>query len=97
MQRYEEFFTYSGFYAEKLLFEMLVVFQRAPRPTPAESVLNEKAVAEVLLCNLVFKRFRAVCIGFARCRLNKQRAVFLTLYTGVIQRIDIDGESTCMV
>ena len=96
MQRYEENFSLCGFYAKNLLFEMLIVFQRAPTASPTESMLDKKTVAEVLCCNLVFEGFRAVRIGFSSGGLNQQRTVFLTLYTRVIQRIDINGQSLCM-
>ena len=80
-----------------LFFEVLVVFQRAPCPTPTESMLDEQAVAEILRRNLVLERFRTVDIGFARRWLNEQRAVLLTLHAGVVERIDVDGQTLGML
>ena len=76
---------------------MLVVLHRPPVAAPFEAMLDEEAVAEVVLRNLILERLTAVDVGFARGRLDEHRAVFLPADTGIIQRIDVDGESTRMV
>lgn len=76
---------------------MLVVFQRAPVATPLEAMLHEEAVTEVVLRDLILERLTAVDVGLTCGRLDEQRSVFLPADTGIIQRIDVDGEATCMV
>ena len=80
-----------GLYA--LLFEVLIVLESAPGTTPTETVLKEKAIAEVVGGNLVFKRLRTVNIGLTRCWFNLQRAVFLPAHAGIVERIDVDGKA----
>ena len=80
-----------------LFFEMLVVFQRAPRPTPAESTLRKQSVAEVLTGYLVFELLATVHIGLARRRLDEQRTVLFALHAGVVERIDVDGQTLGML
>ena len=76
---------------------MLVVLQRAPRPTPTEAVLSEQTVAEVLPGNLVLELLVAVHIGLACRRLDEQCAILLTLHAGVVERIDVDGQTLGML
>ena len=76
---------------------MLVVLHGAPVASPFEAMLDEEAVAEVVLRDLILERLTAVDVGLTRGRLDEQRTVFLPTDTGIIQRIDVDGESTGMV
>ena len=76
---------------------MLVVFHRPPVATPLKAMLHEEAVTEVVLRDLILERLTAVDVGLTCGRLDEQRSVFLPADTRIIQRIDIDGESTCMV
>lgn len=76
---------------------MLVILHGLPVTAPLETMLDEEAIAEVALRNLIGEVLAAVDIGLTRSRLDEQRTVLLTTHTGVIKRIDIDGESTGMV
>ena len=76
---------------------MLVVFHRPPVATPLKAMLHKEAVTEVVLRNLIFERLAAIDVWLTRGRLNEQRSVFLPADTRIIQRIDVDGEATCMV
>lgn len=67
----------------RLSFKVLVVLQGAPCPTPFETVLGEKSVAEVLT-----RDFRIGCIftGIGRTDL-------VALDVWIVARIDIHGET----
>ena len=80
-----------------MVFEVLVVFLRAPGTTPAEAVLEEEAVAEVAFLYLVAIALAAVGIGFACGGFYYLTASFVVTDVGVVEGIDVDGETTCVV
>lgn len=76
---------------------MLVIFDRAPSTSPAETVLDEEAVAEV---GSIDKRHRNLTIG---CAIGSVGLAVGRLYfsvievdVGIVERIDVDGESLGM-
>ena len=76
---------------------MLVVLEGVPGAAPLETVLDEKPVAEVTFRNLVLERFGTVLLGSPRGRLDEQGAVLLAAYAGIVERVDVDGQSTGML
>ena len=70
---------------------MLVVLERAPGTTPAEAVLEEKAVAEVAALYLVVEAALAMGIGFGVGWLDEQPAIGTPLDIGIVQRIDVNS------
>ena len=80
-----------------MVFEVLVVFLRAPGTTPAEAVLEEEAVAEVAFLYLVAIALAAVGIGLACGGFYYLTASFVVTDVGVVEGIDVDSETTGVV
>ena len=75
---------------------MLIVLEGAPCPTPLETMLDEETIAEVLFCNLIFKRHAAIDIRTCSRRLDEQGAILPSFYTGIIEWIDVDVLLACI-
>ena len=71
---------------------MLVILDRAPVTAPAEALGTEQATGQVVTGNLVGKSFVAVGITGGCGRLDDATAI-AHLHTGVVQRIQIDGQA----
>ena len=80
-----------------LLFKMLVVLEGTPCPTPAETMLDEKTIAEVLLRNLILERLGAIDIRTCSRRLDEQGAILPSFYTGIVEWIDVNSHAQRMV
>ena len=78
-------------------FKMLVVLERMPRASPLEAVLGEKAVAEVALGNLILERLAAIDVRTCSRRLDEQGAILPSFYAGVVEGIDVDCHSQCVI
>ena len=74
--------------------KMLVVLAGGPVATPLEACLGEKLEAEVIVGDLVGEVPRAVAVGLASGGLDEQCAVVEGLDVGVVERVDVDGQST---
>lgn len=71
---------------------MLIVLERAPVAAPGESVLSEETEAEVAVGDFVGVGSVAVYVRVSCLRLNLRFPV-ARLDTGIIERIDVHGES----
>ena len=76
---------------------MLIVLEGAPCPTPLETMLDEETIAEVLFCNLIFKRLAAIDIRTCSRRLDEQGAILPSFYTGIVKWIDVDSHAQGMI
>ena len=76
---------------------MLVVLAGGPVTAPLETGLGEELEAEVVVGDLVGEVPRAVAVRFAGGGLDEQRTVVEGLDVGVVERVDIDGQSTGML
>ena len=76
---------------------MLIVLEGAPCPTPLETMLGEETIAEVLFCNLIFKRLAAIDIRTCSRRLDEQGAILPSFYTGIVKWIDVDSHAQRMI
>lgn len=73
--------------------EVLVVLAVVPVASPVEACLGEEAVAEVVVVDLVGEVPGAVAVGGSRGGLYEEGAVFEVLVVGVVEGVDVDGES----
>ena len=78
-------------------FKVLIIFPCFPIAAPIEAGLGKEFEAEVVVVNLVGEVPRAVTVGLASGRLDKERAVAERLDVGVVERVDVDGQSTGML
>ena len=85
-------FKFSLFYK----FKMLIVFTCGPVAAPFESGLGEEAKAEVVMINLVGEIPVAVTIDFGCGGLNEECAIIALFIVRVVERVDVDGQSTGM-
>ena len=76
---------------------MLVVLAGGPVTTPLEAGLGEELEAEVVVGDLVGEVPRTVAVGLAGGGLDEQRAVSKGLDVGVVERVDIDSQSSGML
>lgn len=77
---------------------MLIVLQGAPGSAPAEAVLDEQLIAQIRSSDFIRVIGLAINVRLACCGLYYLMTILLTIpYIGVIERIDIDGQSTGML
>ena len=76
---------------------MLIVLAGGPVTAPFETSLGEELEAEVLVGDLVGEVPRAVAVGFACGGLDEECAVSKGLDVGVVERVDVDRQSTGML
>ena len=76
---------------------MLPILHRAPGAAPFEAVLNEKAIQEVALDDLVGEALAAVDILRGRGGLHDAAAVLAGTHIGVIERVDVDRHALSML
>ncbi len=69
---------------------MLIVFHRAPRTTPSETMLEEQSVEQVAPDNAIGRGTGTIGIGCSRSRLHVERTVRATAHAGIIKCVDID-------
>jgi len=79
-----------------LLLEVLIVFQRPPVATPRETMLSKEAIGQVVVCDFIFEGACTIDVGSCRSGLDEERAVLAPLYAWVLQRVQVDGQSTGM-
>ena len=76
---------------------MLEVLAGSPGAAPLESVLDEKAAAEVVLVDSVGEGTGAVAVGFACGWLHEEGAVLAAFVVGIVEGVDVNGHAPCMV
>ena len=78
-----------------LFLEMLVIFGRVPVAAPGETVLGEKAVAQIVLVDLVGEALAAVGIDFAAGWRDIVASVTVSAkdHIGIIVGVDVNGQS----
>ena len=76
---------------------MLVVLAGGPIAAPLEAGLSEELEAEVVVGDLVGEVPRAVAVRFACCGFNEERTITEGLDIGVVERVDVHGQSTGML
>ena len=76
---------------------MLIVLTRSPVTAPLETCLSKETEAEVFVINLIGKVPRTVAIWLASGGLDEERAVIECFDVGVVEGVDIDGQSTGML
>jgi hypothetical protein len=77
---------------------VLIVLHGAPSSAPAEAVLDEQLIAQIRSSNFIRVIGLAINVRLTCGRLYYLMTVFPTIpYIGVIERIDIDGQSTGML
>ena len=80
-----------------LPFEMLEVLARFPVTAPLESVLGEEFIGQVVVVDFVGERFRPVTVFLGSGGLHLSGAVGLVLVIGIIQRVNVNGQSSCVL
>jgi hypothetical protein len=78
-------------------FEVLEVLARRPVASPLESFLDEELVAEVVVVYLVGEAFGAVAILHGCGGLHIASAVFAVFVVGVVEGVDVDSQSACVL
>ena len=81
---------------KRLLLKMLVVFHRAPRTTPTETMLHKQFIEQIAPLYLVGERCRAVAVFQGVRGLHRHPAVRTPAIVGVVQRIDIHRHASGM-
>ena len=76
---------------------MLIVLAGAPVAAPPEAGLGEEAVAEVAAGDLVGEGLRAVAVYYGGGGLHVAGAVRAVLVVGIVERVDVDGQSAGML
>ena len=72
---------------------MLEVLARCPVAAPLEASLGEEAEAEVVVVYLVGEVPRAIAVCLGSSGLDVTGAVGTVLVVGVVERVDVDGQS----
>ena len=93
----EKVADFSLFTSHFSLLKVLPVFHRAPGATPSEAVLQEKAVQEIALDNLVGEALTAVDILHGRSGLHDATSVLARADIRIIEGIDIDSHARGML
>ena len=75
---------------------MLIVFARCPCSAPFKSCFGEESVAEVLLVDFVGEVPCAVAKMGGGGRLHESCSVGAVFVVGVIESVDVDGQSACV-
>ena len=76
---------------------MLVVLTCSPVTAPFEASLGEKFEAEVVVVYLVGEVPVAVTKDLSRGGLDEERAIITHLIVRVVERVDVNGQSTGML
>ena len=77
---------------------MLIVLHGAPGSAPAEAVLDEQLIAQIRSSDFIRVIGLAINVRLTCGRLYYLGTILLTIfYIRIIERIDIDGQSTGML
>ena len=79
-----------------ILFKVLVVLEATPVAAPFEAMLNKQAITKVAFLYLIAELFLAIYVWPASSGLYHRGTVFALLDIGIVQRVDVDGQSQCM-
>ena len=77
-----------------VVFEVLIVFHRAPAAAPGEAVFDKEAVAEIAFLDFVAIGLATVGIGLGVGGLDNLTTILAIADIGVVERVDVDGETT---
>ena len=76
---------------------MLVVLAVSPVTTPLEAGLGKETKAEILMVYLVGEVPVSIAVFLTRSGLNEELTVGEGLDVGVVERVDVDGQSAGML
>ena len=77
-----------------MVFEVLIVFHRAPAATPGKAVFDKKPVAEIAFLDFIAIGLAAVGIGFGVGGFDNLTTVLAIADIGVVEWVDIDGKAS---